>query len=104
MECVTKPGLLSLLCCEILDWLQVKVVVQMQVVEVLAMDEEVEHVVTLATHLQPHLHPVQTRRLEELGGFERAEQVPENKGSLHLMIVKNDPKYHSVLKIYAGSY
>ena len=51
----------------------------MQVVEILAMDEEVQHVVTLATHLQPHLDPVQLRCLEKLGCLEGAEQVPENK-------------------------
>ena len=38
----------------------------MEVVEVLAVDEEVEHVVPLLAHLQPRLHPVQLRRLEEL--------------------------------------
>ena len=61
-----------------LDGLEVEVVVQMQVVEVLAVDEEVEHVVTLATHLQPHLDPVQLRGLEELGRLEGPEQVPEH--------------------------
>ncbi|KAK2193478.1 hypothetical protein NP493_12g04016 [Ridgeia piscesae] len=48
----------------------------MEVVEVLAVDEEVEHVVALATHLQTNLHPVQLGRLEELGRLERPEQVP----------------------------
>ena len=37
---------------ERLDWLQVEVEVEMQVVEVLAMDQQVQHVVTLTTHLQ----------------------------------------------------
>lgn len=41
----------SYLCCQGLDWLQVKVVVQMKVVEILTVDQKVEHVVTLATHL-----------------------------------------------------
>ena len=43
------------------------------------MDEQVQHVVTLLTHLQTHLHPVQRRRLEKLGRLERSEQVSENR-------------------------
>ena len=65
---------------ECLDRLQVEVVVEMEVVEVLAVDEEVEHVVALATHLQTNLHPVQLGRLEELGRLERPEQVPTTHG------------------------
>lgn len=59
-----------------LDGLQVEVVVQVEVVEVLAVDQKVEHVVALAADLQPHLHPVQLGGLEELGGLEGAEEVP----------------------------
>lgn len=51
----------------------------MQVVEVLAVDEQIEHVVALPTHLQTHFHPVQLGGLKELGGLERAEEVPERK-------------------------
>ena len=43
---------------ECLDGLEVEVVVQVKVVEVLTMDEEIEHVITLTTHLKPRLHPV----------------------------------------------
>ena len=66
-------------CVADLDGLEVEVVVQMQVVEILAMDEEVQHVVTLATHLQPNLDPVQHSCLEELGCLEGPEQIPEKK-------------------------
>ena len=59
VEGIAKAGFLSLLGGEGLDRLEVEVVVEMEVVEVLAMDEQVEHVVTLATHLQPDLYPVQ---------------------------------------------
>ena len=55
---------------ECLYWFQVEVVVEVEVVEVLAMDEEVEHVVTLTTDLQADLDPVQLGRLEELGRLE----------------------------------
>lgn len=51
----------------------------MQVVQVLAVYEQIEHVVALPTHLQTHFHPVQLGRLKELGGLERAEEVPERK-------------------------
>ena len=76
MEGISKTRLLPLLGGEGLDWLEVEVVVQVEVVEVLAVDQQVEHVVALATHLKPHLHPVQFGRLEELGCFERPEEVP----------------------------
>mmetsp|Transcript_61033 Transcript_61033/g.143984 ORF Transcript_61033/g.143984 Transcript_61033/m.143984 type:complete len:850 (-) Transcript_61033:159-2708(-) len=75
MERVAEARLLALLGRQRLDRLQVEVVVQMQVVEVLAMDEEVEHVVALAAHLQPGLDPVDLRRLEELGRAQDLEQV-----------------------------
>lgn len=44
---------------ESLDRLQVEVVVQVEIVEVLAVDQQVQHVVTLAADLKAHLHPVQ---------------------------------------------
>lgn len=53
--------------------LQVEVVVKMQVVEILTVDKQIEHVVALSANLQPHLNPVQLGGLEELGGLEGAE-------------------------------
>ena len=50
----------------------------MEVVEVLAMYEEVQHVVSLTADLQSHLNPVQLCTLEKLGGLEWPEQVPDN--------------------------
>jgi hypothetical protein len=52
VEGISEPALLALLGGKGLDWLQVEVVVQVQVVEVLAVDQQVEHVVALAAHLQ----------------------------------------------------
>jgi len=40
------------------------------------MDQQVQHVVALPTDLQSNLDPVQCSRLEELGRFERPEQIP----------------------------
>lgn len=78
--CVLDPSFKQVdlyLCSQCLHGLQVEVVVQMQVVEVLTVDEQIEHVVALPAHLQAHLHPVQLGGLKELCGFEGAEQIPE---------------------------
>lgn len=48
----------------------------MQVVEILSVNEQVEHVVALPAHLQSDLHPVQLSGLEEFGGLEGAEEIP----------------------------
>ena len=74
VEGVAEAGLLALLGGERLDGLEVEVVVEVEVVEVLAVDEEVEHVVALAADLEAALHPVEGGRLEELGGLEGAEE------------------------------
>ena len=42
-------------------------VIQMKVVEILAMDEQVEHVVALPADLQRRLDPIELGGLEELG-------------------------------------
>ena len=52
VEGIAKSGFLALLGCQRLHWLQVEVVVQMQVVQILAVDQQIEHVIPLATHLQ----------------------------------------------------
>ena len=52
MEGITEARLLSLLGGERLDGLQVEVVVEMQVVEVLTMNQQIQHVVALSAHLQ----------------------------------------------------
>ena len=51
MERVTKPTLLTLLGGQCLHGLQVEVVVQMEVVQVLTVDQQVQHIVTLSAHL-----------------------------------------------------
>ncbi len=52
VEGIAEARLLPLLCRQRLDGLQVEVVVQMQVVQVLAVDQQVEHVVPLPADLQ----------------------------------------------------
>lgn len=44
-----------------LHGLQVEVVIQVKVVQVLSVDQQVQHIVALATHLQAYFHPVQLR-------------------------------------------
>jgi hypothetical protein len=67
MEGVSESGSLSLLGREGLDRLQVHVVIQVKVVQVLSVDQEVEHVVTLSTDLKTGFDPVEIGLLEELG-------------------------------------
>jgi len=64
------------LCRERFDGFQVEVEVEVKVVEIFAVDQQVQHVVALSTDLQTHLDPVQRRCLEELGRLERPKQIP----------------------------
>lgn len=73
------------LCCQCLHRLQVEVVVQMQVVEVLTVDEQVEHVVALPAHLQPDFNPIQLGGLEEFCGFKGSEQVPVSRRRIKVL-------------------
>lgn len=73
MKSIPKSRLLSLLGGKSFNWFEIEVVVQMKIVEVLSVNQQVQHVVTLATNLKPHLHPVKSCRLKELGGLERSE-------------------------------
>mmetsp|Transcript_7034 Transcript_7034/g.20668 ORF Transcript_7034/g.20668 Transcript_7034/m.20668 type:complete len:555 (-) Transcript_7034:1166-2830(-) len=75
VEGVAEAGLLALLRRQRLHGLEVEVVVQVQVVQVLPVDQQIQHVVALAAHLQPDLHPVQLGALEELGGLQGSKQV-----------------------------
>lgn len=71
------------LCGEGLHRLQVEVVIQVKVIQVLSVDQQVQHVVALATHLQANFHPVQLGGLEKLGSLEGAEQVPGESRDHH---------------------
>ena len=76
MEGVPEPRLFPFLRCQGLYRLQVEVVIQVKVVEVLAMDQEVQHVVALAADLHTRLHPVQLGSLEEFCGLEGLKKTP----------------------------
>lgn len=45
----------------------------MEIVEILTMNQEIEHVVALTADLKTNLHPVKGCRLEELSGLEGTE-------------------------------
>lgn len=86
MERISESGLFTFLCCEGLDRLQVEVVVQVEVVQVLSVNQQVQHVVALPAHLEANLYPVQLCRLEEFGGLERTEQVSTKKINKHPLL------------------
>ncbi len=58
MESVSETRLLSLFRGKGLHRFQVEVVIQMKIVEILSVDQQVEHVVTLSAYLKAGLHPV----------------------------------------------
>lgn len=70
---VSETRLLALLGRERLNRFKVQVVVEVEVVEVLAVDEEVEHVVALPADLETSLDPVNRGSLEA-GGNRRGSQ------------------------------
>lgn len=72
---ISETRLFALLCCERFHGFQVKVVIEMKIVQILTMDQEIQHVVALTAYLQTSLDPIECRRLEELRRFERSEQV-----------------------------
>ena len=69
------PGFFTFLSCQCLDWFQIEVVIQMQVIQIFSMNQQIQHVITLSTYLKAHFYPIQSRRLEEFGGFKRSEQI-----------------------------
>jgi len=73
MESVSESRLLSLFRRESLDGLQVHVVIEMEVVQVLSVNEEVEHVISLSANLETSFNPIDRSSLEELGRFDYME-------------------------------
>jgi len=66
MESITEARLLSFLGGESLYWLQVKVEVQMKVIQIFTVNQQIQHVVTLSDYLESCLNPVKLSHLEEL--------------------------------------
>mmetsp|Transcript_2747 Transcript_2747/g.4977 ORF Transcript_2747/g.4977 Transcript_2747/m.4977 type:complete len:318 (+) Transcript_2747:225-1178(+) len=81
MEGIPETALLTFLRRERFRRLEIKVVIQVEIIQLLTIDEQVEHVVTLPTNLQPHLHPIQFCTLKELRRLETFEE--------HLFVLLN---------------
>ena len=93
MECVSETRLLALLRGQRLRGLQIEIVVKVQVLELFAVYEQVEHIVSLTTDLQSRLNPVQFGALEKLGGFQALEQIVFRLGFVGLRVqLIQDPR------------
>jgi len=51
MEGISEARLLSFFGCQSFDWLEIEVVVEMEIVQVFSMNQQVQHVVTLPANL-----------------------------------------------------
>jgi hypothetical protein len=74
VESITKAGLFSFLGGKRLYWLKIEIVIEMQIVEVLSMNEKVEHVVALPYDLKAGFNPVKFCELEEFSLSESFEE------------------------------
>ena len=74
MEGITKPRLLPLLRSKCLGRLQIEVIIQILIIQLLAIDQQIQHIVPLPANLQPHLHLIQLGALKELGRLQALEQ------------------------------
>ena len=79
----------------------------MQVVQILSMNQQVQHIVPLSANLDTGLDPVEFRILEEFGALESFEQAPLllRLGPLVVKTIQNpaleelliaDPHFHRV--------
>ena len=75
MESITESRLLSLFCSKSLHWFEIEVVIEMKIIQILSMNEEVEHVVSLSNNLEPSFNPIKFSLLEELRVLEGLEQA-----------------------------
>ena len=75
VEGVSESTFLALFCSQSFDGLQIEVVVEMEEVEILSVNQKIEHVVALATDLETSFNPVQFCQLEELCLLESFEKL-----------------------------
>ena len=75
MECISESTLFALFGSQSLDWLQIEVIIEMQVIEILSVNQQVEHVIPLSADLESCFDPVKFCQLEELCGLEGLEQI-----------------------------
>ena len=75
VESISEARLLTLLGGQCLNRLQIEVVIKVEISQILAVNQQVQHVETLATNLQTSFNPVDRRLLEELGGFKSLHEI-----------------------------
>ena len=75
MKSITKTRLLTLLRCQRLHRFQIKVIIQMQVVQIFTVNQQIQHVITLTTNLQTGFNPIDLCALKKLCRFERFKQI-----------------------------
>lgn len=51
VECISEPRLLSLLCSQCFNRLEIEIVIQVKIVQILAMNEQIQHVISLTKNL-----------------------------------------------------
>lgn len=62
-------------CSQSLDWLEIEVVIKMQVCKILAMYQKIQHIESLAADLKSSFNPVDCGLLEELCLLQGLQQV-----------------------------
>lgn len=72
---ISKSRFLSFLGRQRLHGLQIKVVIQMQIIQILSVNQQIEHIVALSTHLQTRFDPIECGRLKEFRRLERTEKI-----------------------------
>jgi hypothetical protein len=65
MESVSETGLLSLLRGQSFDWLEIEVVIKMQICQILPVNKKIQHIEALTADLKTSFNPVDCGLLEE---------------------------------------
>ena len=92
---------LALLRRQRLHRLEVEVVVQMEIVEILTMDQEIEHVVALTADLKTNLHPVRVVDWKNLVDLkERNKYLGRAKVKIELGTGRQLKIWYSLQRLY----
>jgi hypothetical protein len=75
MESISKTRLLSFLGCQSFHRLEVEVIIKVQVVQILPVNQQVQHIIPLPADLQTHFNPIQFGALKKLCSCKRSKQM-----------------------------
>ena len=75
MEGITEPRFFPFFGSQSFDWLEIEIEVQVEIVQILTVDQQVQHIVALSTDLEASLNPVQLCQLEEFCLLKSFEKV-----------------------------